>query len=151
MTGRPSTYSRAVADEICRRMAEGESLNEICRSEDFPAASTVRGWVMDDRDGLSARYARARELQAETWADEIVEIADNGLNDWQERTLPNGSTVELPDHEYITRSRLRVDTRKWLLSKLRPGMYGDKVQHANADGSGDTVVTYRWADPPKNA
>lgn len=144
--GRPVTYQSTVADEICRRMAEGESLNEISRSDGMPAASTVRGWVMDDREGFAARYARARELQAETWADEIVEISDNGLNDWSERQTPNGKTETVLDHEHVTRSRLRVDSRKWLLSKLRPGTYGDKLQHANAAGDGNTEVVYRWAD-----
>lgn len=117
-------------------MAEGETLNEISRSENMPAPSTVRGWVMDDRDGFSARYARARELQAETWADEIVEISDNGLNDWVERTNQGGKAETVLDHEHVTRSRLRVDSRKWLLSKLRPGQYGDKLQHTGAGADG---------------
>ena len=102
---------------------------------------------MDNRDGFYPQYARARELQMEAWADEIVEISDDGTNDWMERQLRDGKTEEVLDHEHITRSRLRVDTRKWIMSKLKPGTYGDKLQHANAAGDGNTELVYRWAKP----
>jgi len=105
--GRPTTYSAEIADEICRRLAEGETLRAICRELDIPA-STVLEWVRDDRDGFSERYARARELGYEVMADEIIEIADRGSGDWQ-------------------RDRLRVDARKWLLAKALPKRYGDRV------------------------
>jgi hypothetical protein len=133
-------------------MAEGESLNEISRSEGMPPASTVRGWVLDDQEGFSARYARARELQAEYWADEILEISDDGVNDWMERALSNGKTETVVHHEHVTRSRLRGDSRKWLLAKLRPGTYGDKVQHANAAGDGNASINvYQWAKPDEES
>src|SRR5690606_35883601 len=105
--GRPTTYSAEIADEICRRLAEGETLRAICRELDIPA-STVLEWVRDDRDGFSERYARARELGYEVMADELIEIADGGSGDWQ-------------------RDRLRVDTRKWLLARMLPRRYGDRV------------------------
>ncbi len=105
---------------------------------------------MDDWDGFAARYVRARELQAEHWADQIVEISDDGTNDWVERQMPNGKTETVLEHEHVTRSRLRVDSRKWLLAKLRPGTYGDKLQHANAAGDGNQVteVVFRVGREP---
>jgi len=106
----------------------------------MPDPHTVRTWVLENRDGISPRYAHARELQAEYWADEILEISDDGTNDWVERKNPNGTTYMAIDHEHVARSKLRSDNRKWLLSKLRPGTYGDKVQHANAAGDGDMTV-----------
>lgn len=105
--GRPVTYTQEVADEICRRLAEGETLRSICRDLDVPI-STVLGWVRDDREGFAAQYARARDIGYEVMADELIEIADRGSEDWQ-------------------RDRLRVDTRKWVLARALPKKYGDRV------------------------
>lgn len=134
--GRPSTFTRRLADEITRRMSQGETLKEICRNDGMPPESTVRRWALDDREGFYALYARAREMQVERWADELVEIADDGTNDWQERQVGEGRVETVPDTEHINRSRLRVDTRKWLMSKLVPRTYGDKaqVEHTGKDG-----------------
>jgi hypothetical protein len=127
--GRHSVYTPALADEICERIAAGETLKEICRDAHMPDEKTVRTWALEDREGFSPRYARARDLQLERWADELVEISDDGRNDWMER---NGETVV--DHEHIQRSKLRSDNRKWLLSKLRPDRYGDRMEHVGAGG-----------------
>jgi len=126
--GRPTKYTRAISDEICLRLASGETLNQICRSEKMPARPTVIRWVLEDRDGFSDRYAEARDLMLEHWADEVVEIADDGTNDWVEREGRNGGTFEAVDHEHVNRSRLRVDTRRWLLSKLKPERYGERLE-----------------------
>lgn len=105
--GRPVTYTQEIADEICRRLAEGETLRAICRDMEIPI-STVLGWVRDDRDGFAEQYARARDIGYEVMADELIDIADGGSDDWQ-------------------RDRLRVDARKWLLAKALPKRYGDRV------------------------
>lgn len=75
-------------------------------------------------------------MQIESWADEIVEISDDGTNDWQERHLGEDRVETVPDTEHIQRSKLRVDSRKWLLSKLASHTYGDKaqVEHTGKDG-----------------
>ncbi len=76
--GRPSLYTEALAAEICRRLAEGESLRAICADKAIPGISTVMGWLFDGNHGeFSEQYARAREAQAEIRADEIVDIADD--------------------------------------------------------------------------
>lgn len=138
---RLTSYTPELASDILQRLADGQTLREICRMEGYPPESTVRTWVLDDREGFAARYVLARELQAETWADEIVSIADDATNDWMKRQ--DGTTA--PDYEHIQRSRLRVDTRKWLLSKMKPGTYGEKVHHAGADGGKIAAeVVYRW-------
>lgn len=128
MTGRPTVYTEEIAAKICRRIAEGETLKQICRDERMPPESTVRTWALDDRAGFSARYARAREMQLDTWADEITEIAEDGRNDWMERETRSGRVVTVLNEEAVARSRLRVDSRKWLLSKLKPERYGDKLE-----------------------
>lgn len=122
--GRPSSYTEAIADEICRRIGQGETLRAICSDSHLPAASTVCEWAQKDVNGFSERYARARELLIEHWADEIVSISDDGTRD----TITDEYGKERADSEWISRSKLRVDTRKWLLSKLRPDKYGEKLE-----------------------
>jgi hypothetical protein len=122
------TYSPEIADAICERLASGESLRSVCRDDNMPDERTVRRWAIDDYQGFAPQYARARETQAHAMADELLEIADDATNDWMVR---QGRT-EL-NTEHVQRSRLRSDTRKWLLSKMLPKVYGDKIQHAGAD------------------
>jgi hypothetical protein len=106
-----SRYSREVAAEVCRRMAEGESLRSICRDPDKPSEGTVRGWAVRDHDGFGERYRAARQLLLEAWADQIVDIADQADLNPRDR-------------------QVRCDTRKWLMSKLAPRRYGDRLLHA---------------------
>lgn len=82
--------------------------------------------MLDDRNGFAAHYARARELQIEAMADELIEISDDGTNDWM-TIQRGGQEVEVPNQEVLQRSRLRVDTRKWLMSKIMPKKYADKT------------------------
>lgn len=139
--GRPSKFDPEIAQAICERLASGVSLREICRTEGMPPESTVRGWAIDDVQGFSAHYARAREAQLETWADEIIEIAEDGSNDWIERKGKDGEVVDtVLDHEHVTRSRLRIDTRKWLMSKLAPKKYGEKIETTHQGPGGGPIV-----------
>lgn len=137
--GRPSEYTAEIAAEICGRLANGESLREVCAAEDFPDKSTIFRWLAA-RDEFRDQYARAREAQVEHWADEIVEIADDGTNDWIERQNSDGSTYEAVNSDHINRSRLRVDARKWLMSKLAPKKYGDKITQEVTGANGAPLV-----------
>ena len=130
--GRPSDFAQDTADRICARLVEGESLRAICRDDDMPDASTVFRW-MNAHPEFREQYAYARELQADLAFDDIVEIADDGRNDWMER---HDGSVAL-NKEAIQRSALRVDTRKWRMSKLLPKKYGDKLA---VDHSGTVAV-----------
>ena len=125
--GRPSKYSQKVADAICQRLATGETLRSICRDPAVPQAPTVRNWAMEDRDGFFAQYAQARVLGLDAMADELFDIADDGQNDWMERH-GEGNEGYVLNGENVSRSRLRVDTRKWYLSKLAPKRYGEKLE-----------------------
>lgn len=136
--------SETLATQICERMVSGQSLAEICRSDDMPSRSFVNKWLSEDAE-FADRYARAREALMDYWADQITAIADDGERDILLRKREDGSEYEFIDHEHINRSRLRVDTRKWLMSKLSPKKYGDKVEHTGADG-GPIVVS--WQPPP---
>ena len=93
----------------------------------FPTYSTIMKWLSEDKE-LSDKYARAKEAQADFMADEMLDIADDGRNDWMTRTGRDGEDYEVINKEVIQRSKVRIDTRKWLASKLKPKKYGDKVQ-----------------------
>lgn len=114
----PRPYEPAIGDEICDRLVDGESLRKICLSEHMPAASTVFKWLIES-EKFAEQYARAREAQADTLADEILDIADDGSNDYMgEDETYNGDAVQ--------RSKLRVDARRWIAAKLKPKKYGDR-------------------------
>lgn len=127
--GRPSKFTQELADEICRRLAQGESVLQICRtSEHMPEARTVYSWLLDeDKEDFQKKYTRAREIQAEVFHDELTEIADDGSNDWMEIETKSGGSMTVVDHEHVNRSRLRVDTRKWIISRMNPRKYGEKL------------------------
>jgi len=124
--GRPSIYSDELATKICGLVAEGYSLRQIGDLPQMPHKRTVKRWL-SEKPSFQERYASAKEGMAEHFAEEMLEIADDGSNDWIERELESGHVVKVPDHEHIARSRLRVDTRKWLMSKLMPKKYGEKL------------------------
>ena len=87
----------------------------------MPAVITVMSWLRKHPE-FAAQYARAREEQAETYADEIVAIADDGRND----TYIDENGHERVNQDVVARSRLRVEARKWVASKLKPKKYGEK-------------------------
>ena len=133
-TGRPTKYSESLADTICARLAEGESMRRIARDESMPALSTLFLWLRK-HDDFSEQYVMAKQESADAMFEEILDIADNGTNDFVE-TQGGYKT----NSENIQRSRLRIDTRKWMMSKMKPKKYGDKVELAS-DIPRDFVVT----------
>ncbi len=120
---RPSAYTKSLATIICNRLADGESLRKICLSENMPSKTSVFRWLENNKE-FRAQYARAREIQADALFDECLDIADEVCNDIQIDKDGNERT----DNEAIQRSKLRIDTRKWIAGKLRPKVYGDKQE-----------------------
>lgn len=116
-------FNQEIADTICGRLAEGESLRAICLSDDMPGRTTVFKWLLNHPD-FANQYARARELQADTLFEEILEIADDSTGD---RKVVGEEGKEVCDTEFVQRSRLRVDARKWMAGKMAPKKYGEKV------------------------
>ncbi len=135
MIGRPCSFTQEVGDKISARLAAGESLRAICRDDGYPDAATVFRWLAGSDEALvpfREQYTRAREIQADALVDEILEIADDGTNDYMTRKgAEEGQGVEVVNHDHIQRSRLRVDTRKWFASKVMPKKYGERMQLAN--------------------
>ncbi len=120
-----SLYTPELAETICRRLVEGESLRAICRDETMPGASTVFDWL-EANEEFRSKYARARSIQAELGFDLLQEIADDGTNDFMMRGGDNPGWIA--NGEHIQRSKLRAETLRWRLSKLLPKKYGDKVE-----------------------
>jgi hypothetical protein len=130
--GRPSLYTPELAQRICERIAEGESLRSICREDDMPAEPTVRSWAINDLNGFSAQYTKARDIALDLMADDLIEIADTPQPGVKTKTNEKGET-ETTEGDMIEHRRLRVDVRKWYLSKLAPKRYGDKLAVGGAD------------------
>jgi len=122
--GRPTKYTEDLAVEICTRIAEGQSLTKICKDEHMPTVATVYRWLFKDKD-FCDKYARAREDQADTYSDEIVDIGEEVP--MMVITDEDGKVTKRVDPAGIQRNRLRVDARKWVASKLKPKKYGERT------------------------
>jgi hypothetical protein len=113
----PGKYPSEVIDDILRRVSHGETLTQACNSNpDFPSPPTVIDWVHENRHNLAERYARARDRQLERWADDLVDTSAEAM-----RTP-----------EKAPGARLVLDAKKFLLSKLKPQVYGDKLDVTSA-------------------
>lgn len=144
--GRPSEFTQETADAICERIADGESLRSICQSEGMPNRMTVFRWLNDpERAAFRDQYARAREEQAEFYAESIIEIADE-----ESVTVKVGEDEEVSvvlDATAVARNRLRIDARKWYASKVAPKKFGDfkAVELTGANG-GPVMIQATPAD-----
>lgn len=123
--GRPSKYTDELAVEICTRIVCGESLNKITRDSHMPNVATVYRWLQQDED-FREMYTRAREDQADTYADEIIAIADENPE-----TVPvydkDGQLIEVKiDSAFMQWQKNRIEARKWTAAKGKPRKYGDR-------------------------
>lgn len=146
--GRPSIYSKELADKVCERIAEGASIRTACAPDGMPSISTFFKWIRENQE-FAQQYARATEERTEAMSEDILDIADDGSNDLM--TIQKGSqSYEIENKEVTNRSRLRVDTRKWLMSKMKPKKYGDKVD-VTSDGKaiqGNAVILKDFSHAP---
>lgn len=134
---RPTKYSDALADKICDIIAtSNKGLSAICEDESFPSRSTIHQWIKDN-EKFSDKYARAKEDQADFLAEEIIKIADTENKTEVEFIGSEGSSTTI--HDNVQRSRLQIDARKWIASKLKPKKYGDKI---DVTSDGDKITTY---------
>ena len=139
--GRPSDFTPEIAKTICERLVGGESLRDMCEDEDLPSARTVHRWIVENEE-FRQQYTHAREAQAETIFDEILDIADDGRNDWMVRRGRGDEDMGWKENgEAISRSRLRVDARKWMASKLAPKKYGEKAALTGGGPDDDPIRT----------
>jgi hypothetical protein len=130
--GRPSEYNEKIARKICEYIVNGVSLRTICKKPGFPVLSTIFCWLEKHKE-FAEQYARARNLQAEIYADEIVELSDTPLIGKKtvkgtREGLRGGKRKidEVTVGDNVERSKLRVDARKWVAVKLLRRKYGDE-------------------------
>jgi hypothetical protein len=124
--GRPArAFGPKVAERICEKIAAGKSLRRICDEKAMPPKKIVLRWL-EENPSFAAQYARAREAQADSYADELIDLA-------RRADATNAHAI-----------RVQVDTIKWVVSKLKPKRYGDR---AALEIEAEVAVTHRTADP----
>lgn len=123
--GRPTDYTQELADKICELLADGQSMRTVCAQEGMPAMSTVFKWLRENKE-FSEQYAKAKEESSDAMAEDLLHIADTPVMGEIKTIKPDG-TVEIKQDEMLGHRRLQVDTRKWLMSKMKPKKYGDKL------------------------
>lgn len=141
--GRPSLYTQEIVDAILEKIAGGKFLTEICDDPAMPSCSTVFKWRLEHPE-FSEAYAHAREAAADKMVIETVAIADDGHND----TYVDEEGNQRTDYDVIQRSKLRVETRKWLLARMAPKEYGDRIETHH---SGEIKQTSDLTDDELNA
>lgn len=107
-------------ENVLKHIREGMSVTDACKLPDTVSNTTFYEYVANDSTKAD-KYARASEIRANLMFDEIITIADESVND----IIIGEDGVEKVNHENIQRSRLRVDARKWALSKMNPKKYSD--------------------------
>lgn len=130
-------YSQELADEICERMALGETLTAIVKDEHMPEEKSVYRW-RQRRPDFGQAYVRARVDQMHAWSDEIISLADDAEGDFRIKVDLNSPELERIEKDgfirfrytkrQVSRVALMIDTRKWLMSRIAPEDFGDKLQ-----------------------
>lgn len=125
--GRHSEFTQEIADKICDQISEGKSLRTICKPNKMVSKGTVFKWLVE-YPSFSNQYAQARTESTNALFEEMLDICDTGANDWMEQNATGeGRKAWKLNGEHVQRSKLRVDTRKWALSKLQPKKFGERM------------------------
>jgi hypothetical protein len=140
---RQGIYTAELGKYICNLVAQGLTIKEICNEPGLPTDDCIWLWVADPKHPMGTLYFQAARARVLVWAEEIITISDDGTNDFMERQTRNG-VILVADHEHINRSRLRVDTRKFLMSKFMPEVFGDLSNSAQ-----ELNLTINLSDPTK--
>jgi len=115
--GRPTILTDRLIDELCQRLSQGVSMRSVCRDDDMPCMATIWRWLREN-DNFAKRYTAAKQESADAMIEDILAISDQD-----------------DDEESTNRSRLRVDTRKWIAAKLRPEKYSEKLDLTPSGGT----------------
>lgn len=136
--GRPTLLTYPLVNKICARLAEGESLRGICADEDMPNKATVMRWLAANTE-FRDQYTRAREVQADFWAEQIIEISDTPVEGTRTEDGKDGTKTVRED--MLGHRRLQVDTRKWLMARMAPKKYGDRLTQEVSGPAGGPIQT----------
>lgn len=125
--GRPTDYSQELADQICEQLAMGISMRTVCKTEGMPAMATMFRWLRE-KEEFRQQYEKAKEESSDAMAEDLLYIADTPVMGEIKTIRPDGS-VEIKQDEMLGHRRLQIDSRKWLMSKMKPKKYGEKIDH----------------------
>lgn len=143
--GRPTDYTKNLSDRICEKLADGMSLRKVCESDEFPSKATIFNWLRTNKEFLD-QYTRAKEESADSHVDDIDDIADNVgspvFDDDGKLVMVDGKPLMVVDMVAVNHAKLRIDTKKWIASKLKAKKYGDKIDHTH--GGGDKPIEHKW-------
>lgn len=117
-------------DQIMLRIASGESMNKICTEDSMPTRATLFRWISENED-VRKKYELALSLRADWVFEEIIEIADEAVGTTQNGSMDSGA---------VAKQKLQVDARKWVLSKMAPKKYGDKIENTVVGADGGAVI-----------
>lgn len=134
---RPTIYTEEIGRQILERFAGGDTILQICTSEDMPHRASVYRWIASDKEEFAAfraEYIIASKAHALALADETLEIADDSADDTSIRKSKSGEEYEVANTEYIARARLRVETRFKLMAKRAPDLFGEQLQLGGMGG-----------------
>ncbi len=149
--GRPSIFTPELSEIILQRVADGESIRSICRDDAMPSLSAFFRWIVEKPE-FKEQYDTATDVRAETIFEEALEIADTVLIGEKVKTSGEGDTLktETQTGDMVDRARLKVDTRKWFLSKLKPKRFGEKLD-LNHSGNLEIGLTDRLKEARERA
>lgn len=117
--GRPSDFTQELADRICAKLAGGESLRTVCKGDDMPSLQTIFNWIRT-KPGFFEQYARAAEERTEAHNEMILDLGDEAIGKSQEVDPKSSGAV-------VQAYKLKADNLKWVMSKMKPKKYGDKI------------------------
>lgn len=146
MTGQ-SIYTEAIAEEICDRISNGETLTRICKDGHMPTRHAVMSWVRKDYEGFRNRYNEARDLQIEYWADMMIEVALDDSQDYKKIRDKKGKLQTVFDHQHVQRATLIINTYKWNLTKLKPEKYGERMSAELTGKDGQPLMPEEKREP----
>ena len=133
---RRTSYSPPLGKAICKMLGRGLTLTAVCKRPLMPREDTVLDWAISPDHSFSRLYARAREVGYIRMGDQIIDIADDSDRDYMPKLGKDGAIERVVNRELLERAKIRIDARKWLLSKALPKVFGDKVamEHTGKDG-----------------
>lgn len=140
--GRPTKFTQELADAVCEQIAQGKSMRTVCAPDEMPAIATLFRWLRE-HESFREQYARATEERSEAFAEETIDIADDSLSLAQESDDPKRANA------LVQAQRVRIDTRKWLMAKMKPKKYGDKLD-LTSDGKALPTPIYGGISKKQN-
>jgi hypothetical protein len=142
--GSPSTYTKEIGEEICLKISTSDyGLKRLClENPHWPCRQTILEWRIKIKD-FGDMYAKAKQDQVETLVDDCLDIADDTSRDTLIRTNKDGEEYEVCNTEWINRSRLRIDTRKFMAQKLAPKIYGDQKEEKPETNIADALIAMK--------